>query len=49
MKVKIFSKILPDELEKEINIFLVENSNKNIIDIKFQEHLNGYSALIIYK
>jgi len=45
MKVKIFSKMFSDELEKDINIFLTENDDKEIIDIKFT---SDNSALILY-
>lgn len=49
MKVKIIQAMFNDDLEKKINMFLVEISDKQVIDIKYQ---NGYStipsALIIY-
>lgn len=49
MKVKILSRMFADELEKEINIFLVEISDKKIIDIKYQKSKGtDYSAMIIY-
>ncbi|MCI8617560.1 MAG: sporulation protein Cse60 [Clostridia bacterium] len=45
MRVKIFNRMFTDELEKDINTFLIENTNKKIIDIKYTAN---NTALIIY-
>ena len=46
MKVKIFDRVFSDDLEKDINNFLIENSNKKIIDIKYA---SNDTALIMYE
>lgn len=46
MKVKIFDRVFSDDLEKDINNFLIENSDKKIIDIKYT---SNYTALIMYE
>ena len=50
MKVKIITELFSDNLEKDINMFLVEIHDKKVIDIKFQHNKGcGYNALIIYE
>ena len=56
LKVKIFDESHENDLEDDINNFLLED-NYNIIDIKFQVSISTYaeeqiycfSAMIIYK
>lgn len=49
MKVKIISAMFNNDLEERINMFLVEISDKQIIDIKYQNsYSTSPSALIIY-
>ena len=49
MKVKIISEMFADNLEKDNNMFLVEKSDKQVIDIKYQKSEGtNYSAMIIY-
>lgn len=49
MKVKIIQAMFNEDLEERINMFLVEISNKQVIDIKYQNsYLTSPSALIIY-
>lgn len=47
MKVKEFTNEI--SVEKEINIWLVKNKDKKIIDIKYSANENSSNALIIYK
>lgn len=55
MKVKIFDESHEDDLEKEINEFIVKK-NPKIVDIKFsvstsiyaEEQIYCFSALILY-
>lgn len=61
MQTKIFSKSSTRLLENEINTWLTQNNDKEIIDIKFSSHSSvtgnsdwfsgddTYSAMIIYK
>ncbi len=57
MKVRIFDEEYEGDLESDINTFLSENFDKNIIDIKYQvatsmyseEQIYCFSAMIIYK
>ena len=57
MKVRIFDEEYEGDLEVDINNFLNENPDKNIIDIKYQvatsmyseEQIYCFSAMIIYK
>lgn len=61
MQTKIFSESNESLLENEINAWLTQNSNKKIIDIKFNSHSSvtgssewftgddAYSAMVIYK
>lgn len=46
MKIKLFDSFTTEQLEMYINEFI---SDKEIIDIKYAESSNGYSALIMYK
>lgn len=56
MKVKIFDEGHEKDLEKTVNDFLKENTEIDIIDIKFQtaisifseEQIYCFSAMIIY-
>lgn len=56
MKVKIFDESHEKDLESSINEFLSENSDIDVIDIKFQtaisvfseEQIYCFSAMIIY-
>ncbi len=56
MKVKIFDEGHEKDLEKAVNDFLKENTEIDIIDIKFQtaisifseEQIYCFSAMIIY-
>lgn len=57
MKVKLFDESHELDLEEDINNFLKENEDKEIIDIKFQvsiamyseEQIYCFSAMIMYK
>ena len=61
MQTKIFSKSSTRLLENEINTWLAQNSDKKVIDIKFNSYSNvggtaddfigdnSYSAMVIYK
>ena len=57
MKVKIFDEESEEDLEEDINNFLDEFEEINVIDIKYQvstsmyseEQIFCFSALIIYK
>lgn len=49
MKVKIISTMFNDDLEAKINMFLVEISDKQVIDIKYQNsYATNPSVLIMY-
>ena len=57
MKVKIFDESHESDLEEDINNFVLDNEEINIIDIKYQvstsmfseEQIYCFSAMIIYK
>lgn len=57
MKVKIYDESHEKDLEDDINEFLEENIDKEIIDIKYQvstsiyqeEQIYCFSALVLYK
>lgn len=57
MKVKLFDESHEQDLEEDINSFLEENEEIEIVDIKFQvstsmyseEQIYCFSAMIIYK
>lgn len=57
MKVKLFDESHELDLEEDINNFLEDNKDKEIVDIKFQvsisiykdEQIYCFSAMIMYK
>ncbi len=57
MKVKLFDESHEQDLEEDINDFLEENEELEIVDIKFQvstsmyseEQIYCFSAMIIYR
>lgn len=57
MKVKIFDESHESDLEEDVNNFILDNEEIDIIDIKFQvstsmfseEQIYCFSAMIIYK
>lgn len=57
MKIKIFDEEDEQDLEEDLNSFIEENEEINIIDIKYQvavsiyseEQIYCFSAMILYK
>ena len=50
MRVKIFTSLMSDDLQNEMNQWLFENEEKiSVFDIRFNFDPRGYVALIAYK
>jgi len=47
MKIKVFSAMSEESLERKTNAFLL-SSGVEIIDIKFSAHIFGYAVMIRY-
>ena len=49
MRVKIFKGVLISSLEEQINDFLETFEYEDLIDIKFQDNGDEYTAMVIYE
>ena len=49
MRVKIFKGVSISSLEEQINDFLETFEYEELIDIKFQDHGEKYTAMVIYE